>query len=130
MQEYCFGIGLLLKPFIVSCLLLLSQLNKADQKDGTAGGTALAGADLARMAHRVALLQKADAQGNACKGRADVAWEAGKGEARLLTWTKARGVRYSGDRRPDRERLIWDGGRSRALHGGDVEARKGGLSYD
>lgn len=109
-----------------ACLLLLSQLNKADQREGTAGGTALAGADLARMAHRVALLQKADANGDAVKAGDAVAWDAGKGEARLLTWTKARGVRYTPEgQRPDRARVFWTGGRSRALHGGDAGAAGG-----
>ena len=106
-----------------ACLLLLSQLNKADQRDGKAGGTALAAADLQRMAHRVALMQKADADGNACADGDPAAWDADKGEARLLTWTKARGVRYTPEgKRPDRARMIWNGGRSRALHGGDMDA--------
>lgn len=114
-----------------ACLLLLSQLNKQDQRDGFATGTALAGADLARMAHRVALLQKATAAGEACGAGDEVGWEKDKGEARLLTWTKARGVRYTPDGyRPDRDKVIWNGGRSRALHGGDAAARKGGLSYE
>lgn len=104
-------------------LVLLSQMNKQDQKDGGAAGTALAGADLQRMAHRVALLQKADAEGNACKAGTPAAWDKDKGEARLLTWTKARGVRYTPDgKRPDPARVLWNGGRSRALHGGDAEA--------
>jgi hypothetical protein len=106
-----------------AALVLLSQMNKQDQKDGGAAGTALAGADLQRMAHRVALLQKADAEGNACKAGTPAAWDKDKGEARLLTWTKARGVRYSPDgRRPDPTRVLWNGGRSRALHGGDAQA--------
>jgi hypothetical protein len=116
-----------------ACVLLLSQLNKQDQREGTAGGTALAGADLARMAHRVALLQKATAAGTACGAGDEVAWEADKGEARLLTWTKARGVRYTTEgHRPARARVIWTGGRSRALHGGDAPdaGGKGRLSYE
>jgi hypothetical protein len=96
-------------------LVLLSQLNKQDQLEG---GTALQ-----RMAHRVALLQKADADGNAFKpGGKPVAWDKDKGEARLLTWTKARGVRHSPEcQRPDPSRVFWTGGRSRALHGGDAD---------
>ena len=114
-----------------ACLLLLSQLNKQDQRDATATGTALAGADLARMAHRVALLQKATDAEKACGAGDEVAWDRDKGEARLLTWTKARGVRYTPEgHRPDRARVIWNGGRSRALHGGDADARKGGLPYE
>lgn len=114
-----------------ACLLLLSQLNKLDQREATATGTALAGADLARMAHRVALLQKATAGGKPCGAGDEVAWDRDKGEARLLTWTKARGVRYTPEgHRPDRARVIWNGGRSRALHGGDADARKGGLTYE
>jgi len=106
-----------------ACLLLCSQLNKQDQRDATTGGTALAGADIGRMAYRIALLQKADADGNPCKdGGEPVAWDRGKGEARLLAWVKARGVRYAPDgHRPDRERVIWYGNRSRAFHGGEAE---------
>lgn len=116
-----------------ACLLLCSQLNKAEQREGTADGTALAGADLARMAHRVALLQKANAEGKPCKANDEADFKRDKGEARLLTWTKARGVRYTPEgRRPDRRRLFWNGGRSRALHGGDAEAAgwEGGLDDD
>lgn len=104
-----------------ACLLLLSQLNKQDQKDADADGTALAGADLARMAHRVAMLQKADANGAACKG--DAAWDPDKGEARLLKWRKARGIRYTPEgHRPERSRVIWYAGQARAFHGGDGPA--------
>lgn len=117
-----------------ACLLLLSQMNKQDQKEATAGGTALAGADLARMAHRVAFMQKANDAGKACAAGDEVAWDAGKGEARLLSWTKARGVRYTPEGcRPDRARVIWNGGRSRALNDGDAgnnATRKGVFIYD
>lgn len=102
-----------------AALLLLSQLNKQEQREGDATGTALAGADLARMAHRVALLQKANADGTACKGEAP-AWDPDKGEARLVTWTKARGVRYTDEgHRPERSRVIWYAGHGRAFHGGE-----------
>jgi hypothetical protein len=114
-----------------ACLLLLSQMNKQDQKEATAGGTALAGADLARMAHRVAFMQKANDAGKACAAGDEVAWDAGKGEARLLSWTKARGVRYTPEGcRPDRARVIWNGGRSRALNDGDAAGRKGVFNYE
>lgn len=118
-----------------ACVLLLSQMNKADQKTGTAGGTALAGADLARMAHRVALLQKATETGTPCADGdgADVEWNARNGEARLLSWTKARGVRYTPDGTPPaRKRIFWNGGRSRALHGGEAAtvAGEGGLDLE
>jgi hypothetical protein len=105
-----------------ACLLLLSQLNKADQKDGAATGTALAGADLARHAHRVALLQKAGANGKACTNENAPYTEPNKpyNEKRLLTWTKRRGMRYTDGRRPDDSRVIWYNGESRALHGGDA----------
>jgi len=104
-------------------LLLLSQLNKQEQRDAATAGTALAGADLQRMAHRVALLQKATAEGKPCKAGdgAEVGWDKDKGEARLLTWTKARGVRHTPEgRRPGNSALIWNGGQSRAFHGGDA----------
>jgi hypothetical protein len=110
-------------------LLLLSQLNKQEQRDAATAGTALAGADLQRMAHRVALLQKATAEGKPCKAGdgAEVGWDKDKGEARLLTWTKARGVRHTPEgRRPGNSLQIWNGGRSRALHGGDQAATKKG----
>ena len=111
-----------------ACLLLLSQLNKMDQREAAATGTALAGADLARMAHRVAMMQKANDKGDACKPGDDVAFDPDKGEARRLTWTKRRGVVYTPDgHRPDSARVIWNGGRSRALHGGDG---KGGLDLE
>jgi KaiC/GvpD/RAD55 family RecA-like ATPase len=76
-------------------LVFLSQLNKADQKEATAGGTALAGADLARCADAVCMVQKGK--------QGDTKWEAcaphehaevvggGEGEARLLSFTKTRG---------------------------------------
>ena len=104
-----------------ACLLLLSQMNKQDQRETAAAGTALAGADLARMAHRVALLQKAAEDGTACKAGDAVAWNKDNGEARLLTWTKARGVRYTPEgHRPEKARGIWYAGQARAFHGGDA----------
>lgn len=104
-----------------ACLLLLSQMNKQDQRETAAAGTGLAGADLARMAHRVALLQKAAEDGTACKAGDAVAWNKDNGEARLLTWTKARGVRYTPEgHRPEKARGIWYAGQARAFHGGDA----------
>jgi KaiC/GvpD/RAD55 family RecA-like ATPase len=76
-------------------VVFLSQLNKADQKEATAGGTALAGADLARCADAVVMVQKAK--------KGESRWEAcaphehaevvggGEGEARLLSFSKTRG---------------------------------------
>jgi hypothetical protein len=76
-------------------VVFLSQLNKADQKEATAGGTALAGADLARCADAVVMIQKAK--------KGESRWEAcaphehaevvggGEGEARLLSFSKTRG---------------------------------------
>lgn len=104
-----------------AALLLLSQLNKQEQRDADATGTALAGADLARMAHRVFLVQKADADGKACNTAAH--WDADNGEARLLTVAKARGVRYTAEgHRPERSRVIWYAGQARAFHGVDGPA--------
>lgn len=92
-----------------ACVLLLSQHDKAD-------------ADLNRMAHRVAVLQKANAKGKACSPGEPADEIAKKGQARLLTWEKARGVHYTlyGNEwhRPDLSRIIWNGGPSRAFHGG------------
>ena len=76
-------------------VVFLSQLNKADQKEATAGGTALAGADLARCADAVCMVQKGK--------KGESRWEAcaphehaevvggGEGEARLLSFSKTRG---------------------------------------
>lgn len=106
------------------CLLLLSQLNKQEQREGTTEGTALAGADLARMAHRVALMQKADEDGKPCAAGEDVARDE-RGEARVITWTKRRGMHYTEDgHAPPKAWPIWDGGRCRALHGGEETKRK------
>jgi len=106
-------------------LLILSQLNKVDQNTGVPTGTALAGADLARMAHRVALVNKATSGGKVAKTAEDVDADDEKGEARLVTWVKARGKRYSEDGRPPIvDKVIWSGGRSRAWHGGEDEQPK------
>jgi len=106
-------------------LLILSQLNKVDQNTGVPTGTALAGADLARMAHRVALVNKATSGGKVAKTAEDVDADDEKGEARLVTWVKARGKRYSEDGRPPIvDKVIWSGGQSRAWHGGEDEQPK------
>lgn len=113
-----------------ACLLLLSQLNKLDQKEGSASGTALAGADLARMAHRVAMVHKANAAGKPCGVAEEAEWNRDRGQARLLTWTKSRGVRYTNEgNRPEQTRVIWNGGQGRAMHGGEP-ARQGRMTYD
>jgi DnaB-like helicase C terminal domain len=112
-----------------ACLLLLSQLNKLDQRTTATTGTALAGADLARMAHRVALLQGANAAGKPC-GTDKPYDDPCKGRRRVLTWTKARGVRYTNGRRPDDYCTLWDGGQGRAFHGGDGAASVGIAYFD
>ena len=76
-------------------VVFLSQLNKADQKEATAGGTALAGADLARCADAVVMVQKAkqgESRWEACAPHehAEVVG-GGEGEARLLSFSKTRG---------------------------------------
>jgi KaiC/GvpD/RAD55 family RecA-like ATPase len=126
-----------------ACLLLLSQMNKQEQRESNAEGTALAGADLARMAHRVALLQKADAEGNPRPARTvrnaekvndwKPAWDKDKGEARRLAWTKRRGMRYAPDgTRPDAARILWNGGRGRGFNGEAAPqgSKEGGLEID
>ena len=101
-----------------ACLLLLSQLNKQAQREGDAEGTALAGADLARMGHRVAILQKAGKDGKACAGNAE--WITGKGEMRLLTWKKRRGMRDGRDgQRPAESKCFYYSGSGRAFHDKD-----------
>lgn len=99
-------------------VLLLSQFNKTDINQGSLEGTALAGADLARMGDRVALLHKANAAGKPCGAGDEVDTREDKGEARLLTWVKDRGVRWA-DIEPAKSRVIWYARQSRALHGGD-----------
>jgi KaiC/GvpD/RAD55 family RecA-like ATPase len=108
-----------------ACLLLLSQLNKQEQREGVQHGTALAGADLARMAHRVAMLTKATSEGRPCGAADEVDTDPAKGEARLLRWTKRRGVyREPPDyATPDAGRVIWCNGASRAFHGGETASQ-------
>ena len=107
------------------CLLILSQLNKEEQRTATTEGTALAGADLARMAHRVALMQKADEKGKPCGAGVPVARDDEHGERRIITWTKRRGMHYTDGHAPIKSRsTIWDGGQCRALHGGEEPGEK------
>jgi len=100
-----------------ACLVLLSQLNKADRADASLADTALAGADLSRMADRVAFIQKANAEGKACTKAEEEHRDSAKGKRRAITWAKARGV-YRGrpphDSEPPRRKALWI--KSRALH--------------
>lgn len=99
-----------------ACVLALSQINKADQRDEkTRDGTALAGADLQRMADRVAFIQPANSEIKPCSW-ADAHHEQGKGFARLMNWTKTRGT-YG---LPERRRVLFYEHESRALHGGEI----------
>ena len=111
-------------------LLLLSQLNKEAQKSGADGvaGTSFAGADIARMAHCAVMVNKAKEGGAVCDAQDEPHYEAGKGESRLLTWTKNRGVWMgeNGTKRPDRKRCIWYESNARALHDEKPEAAKRG----
>jgi hypothetical protein len=97
-------------------LVLLSQLNKGDRREGPLGDTALAGADLARMAHCVVFIQKAKNDGKGCGPTDPPHTEPSKGEFRLLEWKKARGVRWTDERQPERAMNIWC--HNRALHDG------------
>lgn len=108
-----------------ACLLLLSQLNKEDQRNATTDGTALGGADLARMAHRVALMQKADENGKPCSAGVKADENDELGERRIITWTKRRGMHYTDGHAPVKSRsTIWDGGKSRALHDGEEPGKR------
>lgn len=110
------------------CLVLLSQLNKADRQQGQLADTALAGADLARMAHCAVFIQKAHKENGTWKACAadkqEPFTDPGKGEARLLSWTKTRGVQRTGplDRVPDKPESFWC--YNRALHDGAPTTRK------
>ena len=99
------------------CLVLLSQLNKGERQEGQLGDTALAGADLARVAHCAAFIQKADKDGKPCPGRDDPHTDPRKGEARVLDWTKRRGAYHVDGKRPDKRLSLWVC--NRALHGGE-----------
>ena len=111
-------------------LLLLSQLNKDAQKSGLDGvaGTSFAGADIARMAHCAVMVNKAKEGGAVCDAQDEPLIEAGKGESRLLTWTKARGVWMGehGTKRPDRKEYIWYNAGPRAFHDEKPDAAKRG----
>lgn len=118
-----------------ACVVLLSQINKADQRTGTIGGTSLAGADLARMGSRVAIATKVDRRGEPYKdGGEPVDWDPVRGERRRLSWVKARGVRYTHGQPPAQSMDYWTGGRSRALQGHYVDrgtsSSSRGLAYE
>lgn len=104
------------------CLVMLSQLNKDAQRVSETGGTALAGADLARVADALLFIRKAKRKdGGGWTVATDgepLSSEQGKGEPRLLTWRKTRGTLGT----PPEEETIWTW--NRALHGED----SGGLS--
>jgi len=70
-------------------------------------------------------MQKADEKGKPCGAGDTVAHDDELGEARLITWTKRRGMRYAEDgHAPTKALKIWDGGRCRALHGGEKPREK------
>jgi hypothetical protein len=100
------------------CLVLLSQLNKGERQEGPLGDTALAGADLARVAHCAVFIQKGNKEGKPCKGNEDPHTDPHKGEARVLDWTKRRGAYHLDGRRPDKLLPLWVC--HRALHGGET----------
>ena len=108
------------------CLVLLSQLNKAERKEGPLGDTALAGADLARMAHCAAFIQKAKRDGavwKACGSTESPDLDPSNGEARLVEWAKTRGVYWVDQRRPEKALGIWC--HNRALHDGTLPKTAG-----
>jgi len=118
------------------CLVLLSQLRKAD-KDAQSQGkqpleeTALTGADLSRMAHVAFGLSHAKEGGPDGweeTGARNVT-EGPDGEARLLANMKRRGWAKLDGKRPAFSCPLWLSD-ERALHGGDADARKGGLAYE
>jgi hypothetical protein len=118
------------------CLVLLSQLRKAD-KDAQAQGkqpldeTALTGADLSRMAHVAFGLSHAKEGGPDGweETGARQVTEGPNGEARLLANMKRRGWAKLDGKRPPYTCALWMS-EERALHGGDADARKGGLAYE
>ena len=102
------------------CLVLLSQINKDAQKLGDDGGTALAGADLARAADVLVTVRKAKRKDG---GEWVAAQDADKvdpvsevGEPRLLTFHKTRGIMGNPDGGPKRQIWTWN----RALHDGTL----------
>jgi hypothetical protein len=69
-------------------VLLLSQLNKMDQREGTAGGVALAGADIQRMASCVFTIQKAKLDENEKAKPKRRAWTTCTSSEQATTLTK------------------------------------------
>jgi len=129
-------------------VLLLSQLNKMDQREGTAGGVALAGADIQRMASCVFTIQKAkleEGRWTTCTSAEQattlttqehsgviVCWE-DQGDARLISNRKSRGAFRQKDKFLDYEALIMsaqksaaviDGSKLKALEGEGTEEPK------
>jgi hypothetical protein len=111
-------------------VLLLSQLNKMDQREGTAGGVALAGADIQRMASCVFTIQKAkleEGRWTTCTSAEQATtlttqehsgviecWE-DQGDARLISNRKSRGAFRQKDNILDYEALIMSAQKSAAV---------------
>jgi hypothetical protein len=135
-------------------VLLLSQLNKMDQREGTAGGVALAGADIQRMASCVFTIQKAKLDEiekpkpkrrawTTCtsseqattlteeehKGIIDC-WE-DQGDARIIANRKARGTYRQKDKLLDYEALIMSAQKSAAvIDGSKLKALEGEVTEE
>ena len=84
-----------------AALVLLSQLTKSNQERGTAGGTALRGADLLPIASCVLMVQKGVRDGERLEAAGDtvdaeiITPKDQKPYAlRVLSWAKTRGIRY------------------------------------
>jgi len=130
-------------------VLLLSQLNKMDQREGTAGGVALAGADIQRMASCVFTIQKAkleEGRWTTCTSAEQATtlttqehsgvikcWE-DQGDARIIANRKSRGTYRPEGEFLDYEALIMsaqksaaviDGSKLKALEGEVTEEPKG-----
>ena len=119
-------------------LVLLSQMTKEAQKDAKSmSGTSYHGADLARVAHCAVNICRACKNKDKDKTKGElrpadaheeVHIDPSKGEARLLSWAKTRGVLHggeNGDKRPDPEHTIWY--KNRALHGGNMSTTSSGM---
>jgi RecA/RadA recombinase len=84
-----------------AALVLLSQLTKSNQERGTAGGTALRGADLLPIASCVLMVQKGvrdgerlEAAGDAVDAEIITPKDQKPYALRVLSWAKTRGIRY------------------------------------
>jgi hypothetical protein len=110
-------------------LVLLSQITKdAQRMNESRAMTGYMGADLARMAHCACNIWRAywgpppkGKKGNndwyGCDANTKPTREPGKGEARLMAWTKERGIYMPGGHYPKDEHVAWY--MNRALHGGE-----------